>query len=114
MPESLLTIPVIANVLAGIVNAYLFWRSGGQKATKDLIDLQEKQIEALKTDSELTRQRNHELANQIQMLSLKVGELEGRNRSLEDLFQQSLLLYFQDNPDIARKVRTRSGKEAHG
>ena len=66
------------NLVGFAVNGFLYVKRGTSQATKDLIDLQEKQIKALKDDAEITRQHGHELGNQIQVLSGKVGKLEGQ------------------------------------
>lgn len=110
---NIITIPAIVNIVAGIANLYLFWKRGEGRITRDIIGLQEKQIQSLKSDSEMTRRHNHELSNQIQALTLKVGQLEGRNRSLEDLVGQALSTYFNEHPDLARRMQVKK-KKKHG
>lgn len=79
------------NLLAFAVNGFLFWKRGTSQATRDLIDLLEKQVQALKEENELSRQRSHDLANQMTVLKGDVGFLKGqlleREKEIRDFAQ---------------------------
>lgn len=104
--DQLIALPIIANIVAGLINLFLFWKQGGQKATKDLIDLQEKQIETLKTDFDLSRTRSHDLANQLQAITLKVGILEGQAKEKDKKLEEYTQLLQNRNPELETVLKS--------
>lgn len=93
-------------ILSGLANVYLFWKRGGHSATKDLMDIQEKQIVALKTDVELGRSRGHDLANHLQGLSLKVGVLEGQTIEKDKKLEEYLSIIQNRNPELETVLKS--------
>jgi predicted nucleic acid-binding Zn-ribbon protein len=93
-------------LFSGFVNVFLFWKRGGQEATKELIDLQEKQIEAMKHDMDMSRERGHALANDIQKLSLKVGYLEGQAQEKDKKIEEYIAILQNRNPELETVLKS--------
>lgn len=103
------------NLLGFAVNGYLFWKRGTSEATDKLIALQKEQISALTASEELTRKRNHDLGNQIQVLSLKVGKMEGQLQEKDEKLHEYVAILQNRNPELEAALTSigESLKEIH-
>lgn len=95
----------IINLIGFAVNAFLYWRRGTSQATHDLLELQEKQIETLKGDADISRQRSHDLANQMQDLVLKVGNLQGKVQEKDKKITDYVTILQNRNPELTEFIQ---------
>lgn len=71
-------------------------------ATKEVMDLQERQIEALEKDANLSRSRNHDLANNLQGLTLEVGQLKGQLLEKEKKLEEYTTIFQNRDPELLK------------
>jgi chromosome segregation ATPase len=105
--ENFLPELTIANIIAFGINAYLFWKRGGQTVTRDLIDLQNNQINLqkgqigiLQDEVKTGDQRRHELGNKLQSITLEVGMLKGQMQEKDSKIEEYTKIFQGRDPQI--------------
>ncbi len=94
----------IVNLLGFIVlvitTVYQNRKSGKDTVTRDVLDLYQKQIAVLKDEIEQSRTRSHDLANQIQALTFKIGKLEGTIKEKDQKLTDYMTIFQNRNPEL--------------
>lgn len=87
---------------AVLVGATIFYnaRSGRNKIGDEVLDLYQKQIEALKEDVLRSREVNHDVKNQITALTLRIGQLEGQLKEKDLRITKLMTIIENRSPEL--------------
>lgn len=91
----------------GILITNVF-RGGSQRvsqldaATTKLIETLQNQIKALEDSEQITRARNHELGNQMQIMSGKIGVLEGQLKEKDKKLEEYAAILQNRSPEMEK------------
>jgi chromosome segregation ATPase len=105
------TISIISLAGIGVLAFSMFynnWRSGKDKVGTEVLALYKEQITALEADVLRGRDKGHELGNQLQLLTLEVGKLQGEIAARDKQIAEYREIFQNRDPqlqEILREIR---------
>ncbi len=96
-------LPLINLIGFAVLAASTFYynaRSPKDKTANDVLDLYEKQIDALKADVLRGRDANSDIKNQMTALTLRIGQLEGQLKEKDLRIQELMKIIENRSPDL--------------